>query len=145
MKLTNNKRDTTRYALNLNWDIKLQFIFISISCIHILYVDVDECASKRLRNNYAINHFVLFSTIPTLFTIHIVLMQFFSIPDLQFPIDLSCVEKDHPFLEKVSHSYWLVCTSSFHSFLFNIGSVTSTLSATRHSQSIGHTALWWTA
>lgn len=38
------------------------------------------------RDNYAINHFILFSYL------------FFS--DLQFPIDLSCVEKDHPFLMK---------------------------------------------
>lgn len=31
----------------------------------------------------------------------IILYYFLSrFPDLQFPIDLSCVEKDHPFLEK---------------------------------------------
>jgi len=43
-----------------------------------------------MEDNYAINHFLLlFSSL---------------FPDLQFPIDLSCVEKnverDHPFLQK---------------------------------------------
>lgn len=40
---------------------------------------------KQHGDNYAINHFILY---------------FFFISDLQFPIDLSCVERDHPFLEK---------------------------------------------
>jgi hypothetical protein len=53
----------------------------------IIFVDRSKC----VRDNYAINHFLLL-----LFSL------LFS--DLQFPIDLSCVEKnvekDHPFLQK---------------------------------------------
>lgn len=41
------------------------------------------------RDNYAINHFLI--------TISLSLCL---VSDLQFPIDLSCVEKDHPFLQK---------------------------------------------
>lgn len=70
----------TLYALNLNWDIKLQ------SYSFIVCRDVYAWA----RDNYAINHFTLF----------IFFLSFSCFPDLQFPIDLSCVEKDHPFLEK---------------------------------------------
>jgi hypothetical protein len=60
------------------------------------------------RDNYAINHIFLIlycasctETCVLLFILFFVLtLSLLFFPDLQFPIDLSCVEKDHPFLEK---------------------------------------------
>lgn len=70
------EKEKSLYALNLNWDI-CNHIHSYCSCL-----DVYAWA----RDNYAINHFILFS--------------FSCFSDLQFPIDLNGVEKDHPFLEK---------------------------------------------